>query len=629
MAHGASLAAVLAWMVIGAFPSQAQEAPKVAPTSTPATAAPEPAVPAAAPVSAAPKDGAAPPAPPADAAAPPKTDTPDSTGTLLNTDKINGGNSGTALDLTWPVPADSPSINAAGKGKVTNDEVIQNVAHNKISINIAWTLVGGFLVMFMQLGFALLETGLCRAKNAVHTFGMNIMIYGIGVLGFWAAGYAIMFGGYGAGPATIGWQPSLGQGLLLLNGEQSITLFGKSFGLFGTKGFFLNPSVFDSAVFCLFLFEMVFMDTAATIPTGAMAERWNFKSFFIYGFFVSILAYPLFGNWVWGGGWLAQMGQNFGMGHGHVDFAGSSVVHECGGVIALVGAWLLGPRIGKFGKDGKAHAIPAHDIPLVVSGTLILAFGWFGFNPGSTLAGTDHRIAVIAVNTMLASAAGMVTAAIVMWNVFGKPDITMACNGMLAGLVAITAPCAFVNSAGAVLIGAISGILVVSAVFFVERVLRVDDPVGAVAVHCVNGMFGVIAVGLFANGSYGQGWNGVHTLVRDGLVQTISAAAPDAIAQLAKLTADGWVDQGVTGLFGRVFGAAYTDAGQLGAEATGALTCFVVVGGLAFLWFKLTGLVVPVRSKPDDEIQGLDVPELGAEAYPDFEPKDHSTSSVD
>jgi Amt family ammonium transporter len=608
-------------LAFGDDKAAATPVPPVA-SPAPAAAASKEAAPAATPAPA--PENASQPAP-----APAKTDTADSTGTLLTTDKINGGNSGTALDLTWPTPADSPTVNPTGKGKVTTDEVVENVAHNKISINIVWTLVGGFLVMFMQLGFALLETGLCRAKNAVHTFGMNILIYGVGVLGFWAVGYAIMFGGYGIAPSAIGSQPSLGQGLLLLNGEHYLSLFGKSFGLWGTKGYFLNPSVFDSAVFCLFLFEMVFMDTAATIPTGALAERWNFKSFFIYGFFVSMVAYPLFGNWVWGGGWLAQLGQNFGLGHGHVDFAGSSVVHECGGVIALVGAAVLGPRIGKFTKSGKPMPIPAHDIPLVVAGTLILAFGWFGFNPGSTLAGTDHRIAIIAVNTMLASAAGMVTAVIIMWNLFGKPDITMACNGMLAGLVAITAPCAFVSSLGAVIIGAISGILVVCGVFFVERVLRVDDPVGAVAVHCINGFFGVVAVGLFANGSYGQGWNGVHKLIKGDAIQTLSAAAPDAVAQLAKLTGDGWADQGVTGLFGKFFGAAYNDGGQLTAEFTGAVTCFVFVGALAFVWFKLTNFFVPLRSKREDEIQGLDVPEMGAEAYPDFQTNRHSTPTFD
>lgn len=541
-----------------------------------------------------------------------------------------GANAGSALDLQWPIPADSVGINPDGKNTVTQDELIKSVAHNKVSINMVWTLVAGFLVMFMQLGFALLETGLTRAKNAAHTMTMNLMVYGIGILGWWACGFALMFGNFGGAAAPIGWQPSLGQGLLLLNGEQSITLFGHAFGLFGTKGFFLNSGVFDTAIFCLFLFEMVFMDTAATIPTGAMAERWNFKSFFIYGFFVSMFGYTIFGNWVWGGGWLAQLGMNFGLGHGHVDFAGSSVVHMTGAMIALAGAICIGPRIGKFGPDGKPRAIPAHDITLVVSGTIILAFGWFGFNPGSTLAGTDHRIAIVAVNTMLASASGAVVSAIIMWCLFKKPDPTMMCNGLLAGLVAITAPCAFVNSAGAVLIGVIAGGLVVGGVFFVERILKVDDPVGAVAVHGVNGAWGVLSLGLFANGSYGAGWNGVHKLFKDGAWQIINNDATAAtLKKYAELTGTGtnggWSDVGVTGLFGSMFGAPAGDSSQFLAQCIGTLTCAVFVFTIAFIWFKVSNLIVPLRSKREDEIEGLDVPELGVECYPEFQTTDKNS----
>jgi Amt family ammonium transporter len=549
-----------------------------------------------------------------------------------------GANAGAAIDIVWPVPAKTLEnlAKTPAPAKIyenpTEDELVANVAHNKISINIAWTLVAGFLVMFMQLGFALLETGLTRAKNATHTMSMNLMVYGIGIIGWWICGFAIMFGGYGVGPAAIGWQPSLGQGMLLLNGEYSMNIMGHAFGLFGTKGFFLNNGVFDTAVFTLFLFEMVFMDTGATIPTGAMAERWNYKSFFIYGFWVSMFGYAIFGNWVWGGGWLAQLGQNFGLGHGHVDFAGSSVVHMCGGMIALVGAFCLGPRLGKFGPDGKPRAIPAHDITLVITGTIILAFGWFGFNPGSTLAGTDNRIAIIAVNTMLASGAGAVVAALVMWIFFGKPDPTMMCNGLLAGLVAITAPCAFVNSAGAVLLGGIAGALVVGGVLFVERILKVDDPVGAVAVHALNGAWGVLSLGLFANGSYGAGWNGVHKLLKDGVVQVINNTGAADVALYNKLTATGagggWTDMGVTGLFGNWFGAPIGDASQFGAQCIGTLTCFIFVGSFAFIWFKLSNLIVPLRSKRENEIAGLDEPELGVECYPDFQLTDKSSPPV-
>jgi ammonium transporter, Amt family len=537
-----------------------------------------------------------------------------------------GANAGTVTDLTWPVPAEATSINPKGKNTVTNDELIQNVAHNKVSINLVWTLITGFIVMFMQAGFALVETGLCRAKNAAHVMSTNFLIYGLGMLGFWICGFGLMFGGYWNGPVPIGWQPSLGQGLALLNVEHSITLFGHTFGLFGGTGFFLNASVFDTAVFALFLFEMVFMDTTATIPTGSLAERWNFKNFMIYGFWVGMFPYAIFGNWVWGGGWLAQLGQNFGLGHGHVDFAGSSVVHMCGGVIALAGCLIIGPRIGKFGKDGKPHAMPAHDIPMVMLGSFILAFGWFGFNPGSTLAGTDNRIAIVAVNTMLAGAAASLSTTLLTWTWFGKPDPSMMCNGLLAGLVAITAPCAFVNSLGAVIIGLIAGIIVVVAVVFFERVVKLDDPVGAISVHGCNGAFGVLSVGLFANGSYGAGWGGVHTLLKDGVIQTIvNDATPATIDKYNSLVAGGWADQGVTGIFGPLFGGAYSDWSQLGAQIVGTLTCFVFVFVFAFIWFKVSNLIFPMRSKPEDEVGGLDMPEMGAEAYPDFQITNRTT----
>ncbi|HYT76778.1 MAG TPA: hypothetical protein VEL79_18630, partial [Vicinamibacterales bacterium] len=343
-----------------------------------------------------------------------------------------GSTTGTAKDLAIKDPK-NPTL----------PEVMDAVGHNKIAINIVWTLFTGFLVMFMQAGFAMVETGFTRAKNVAHTMSMNFMVYAIGMLGFWICGYAIQMGGVGAVAALGGTAP--------LNHEFTVTLFGKTFGLFGLKGFFLGGDSYDVGVFTLFLFQMVFMDTAATIPTGAMAERWKFSAFVLFGFFMAMFAYPLYANWVWGGGWLSQLGTNFGLGHGHVDFAGSSVVHMVGGVAALAGAIVLGPRIGKYTKDGEAVAIPGHHIPMAIIGTFILAFGWFGFNPGSTLAGGDLRIAVIAVNTMLASAAGAFSAMMYMWLRFGKPDPSMMANGMLAGLVAITAPCAFITAPSAVI----------------------------------------------------------------------------------------------------------------------------------------------------------------------------------
>lgn len=392
-------------------------------------------------------------------------------------------------------------IPAAKPGEPTLQEIGNAVGHNRVAINFVWTLITGFLVMFMQAGFAMVETGLTRAKNASHTMAMNLLIYPLGMLGFYICGFAFMFGGVGA-IGTMG-------GYAGLSNEIAVNLFGKDFGLLGWKGFLLQGAGYDTAAFALFLFQMVFMDTTATIPTGAAAERWRFSAFMIYGAFIGSIMYPIFGNWVWGGGWLSQLGVNFGLGHGHVDFAGSSVVHMQGGVIALIFAWLLGPRYGKYNKDGSINPIPAHSIPMAIIGTFILAFGWFGFNPGSTLAGTDLRIAVVAVNTMLASATAAIAATLWMWRVrTKKPDPSMMANGMLAGLVAITAPCAFVSAGGAAIIGLVSGILVVESVFFFDRI-KIDDPVGAISVHGVNGAWGCLSIGLFADGTYGVGWNGV------------------------------------------------------------------------------------------------------------------------
>ena len=443
--------------------------------------------------------------------------------------------------------------------------------HNRVSINMIWTLICGFLVMFMQAGFAMAETGFTRAKNAGHTMAMNFMVYALGMLGYWAIGFAIQMGG--AGPiATLG-----GGGVL--DSEFTVKLFGKDFGLFGTKGFFLSGMTYDAVVFTIFLFQMVFMDTTATIPTGAMAERWNFKSFVIYALFVGAVIYPLFANWVWGGGWLAKLGSNFGLGHGHVDFAGSSVVHLTGGVIALAGAMILGPRLGKFNKDGTPNAMPGHHIPMAIVGVFILAFGWFGFNTGSTLSGTDLRIGVVATNTMLAGAAAAFSSMLYMWMRYGKPDISMSANGMLAGLVAITAPCAFVNSVSAVIIGLIAGVLVCGSVFFVERRLKLDDPVGAISVHGTNGAWGVLALGLFADGTYGDGWNGVP---------------------------------------GTVKGLLYGDGSQFAAQAIGTVTNVVFIFALSYAFFKVLDLVMGLRVDRDMELEGLDQHEVAVTAYPDF-----------
>ena len=469
----------------------------------------------------------------------------------------------------------APAVLLAQAGPGATDSLAKaaadGVAATTVSINFVWTLVAGFLVMFMQAGFALVETGFTRAKNAGHTMTMNFMVYALGMLAYWAVGFAIQAGGVGA-LSTLG-------GYDKLASELTISLGGKEWGLFGTTGFFLTGVAFTAPVFAYFLFQMVFMDTAATIPTGALCERWKWASFVVFSLFVGGLIYPLYANWVWGGGWLSALGKNLGLGHGHVDFAGSSVVHMTGGVMALFTAKLLGARRGKYGPDGSVNVIPGHNIPMALLGTFILAFGWFGFNAGSTLAGSDLQIGIIATNTMLASAGGAVAAMIYMWARYGKPDPSMLANGMLAGLVAITAPCAFVTAPAAVLIGAIAGVLVVFAVYFFERTAKIDDPVGAISVHGVNGLWGILALGLFANGTYGGGLNGV--------------------------------DGNVTGLF-------YGDPGQFVAEVIGGATNLVAVGGLTLLAWAITGLLVKGnRVSAEAEEMGLDIPEMGALAYPD------------
>jgi Amt family ammonium transporter len=505
-----------------------------------------------------------------------------------------------------------------------------NAPPDATALNIVWTLVAAFLVMFMQAGFALVATGLCRAKSAGHTMSMAFMIYALGVIGFWFCGFAFTFGGIGAAATAFDAHPTLGSSIAHLDSEWTIRLGGHAWGLLGHRGFLFSPKALGAGAACYFVFQTVFMNITATIPTGVMAERWNFKNFMLYGFWVGMIGYAVFGNWVWGGGWLSQLGAFAGLGHGHVDFAGSSVAHMTGGVIGAVGASILGPRLGKFKADGTANAIPGHNLPFVILGTFILAFGWFGFNPGSTLAGTDAHIAAVALNTMLASAAGASFAALGMYFRFGKPDPSVMCNGMLAGLVAITASCGFVNSTAAVVIGAVAGLLVIWALFFVERVLRIDDPVGAIAVHAVNGLWGILALGLMADGSYGQGWNGVHKLFKDGQLMTVvNNGTTAAAAQFAAALADGWKDQGVTGAFGKLNGALYNDWSQLGAEVIGGVTNIVVVGIFAWVWFSLANRLAPMRSKRQDEIVGLDIPEMGAEAYSDYQAADGSSPGAE
>ena len=483
----------------------------------------------------------------------------------------DGSLTGTASDVTVSDPKKGISI-----GDLANQ-----AGQNKIAINFVWTLITGFLVMFMQAGFAIVETGLVRAKNANHTMMMNFMVYGVGMLAYWLIGFTIQMGGVGA-VANLGGTPPL-------NSEFTITLFGKAFGLFGTHGLFLvHKGTYDVSIMVLFLFQMVFMDTTTTIVTGSCCERWKYAAFIVSTMFLAAFTYPIFANWAWGGGWLANLGANFGLGKGYCDFAGSGVVHSVGGITALAVAMIIGPRIGKFTREGKPNAILAHDIVIVLTGCFILAFGWFGFNPGSTLGASGNgslRIGSVATNTMLAGMAGSFGAMLYMWLRYGKPDASMSGNGLLAGLVAITAPSGFVNPVASVIIGVFAGVLVCISVEFVDRVLKVDDPVGAISVHGANGLWGVISIGLFADGksNYGGSWNGVSG--------------------------------SVTGLF-------YGDnGGQLVAQLIGVATLLGFVFTLSFVFNLLVDWVVGQRVSAKSELQGLDLPEMGALGYPEFELK--------
>jgi ammonium transporter, Amt family len=462
------------------------------------------------------------------------------------------------------------------KAGLTLSDVANQVGQNKIGINFTWTLICGFLVMFMQAGFAMVESGLCRVKNANHTYMMNFFVYGCGLFAYWVLGFAIQMGG-AAGNGNLG-------GLQPLASEHVLSLFGKNWGIFGQSGMFLSGHAYDVGVMVIFLFQMVFMDTALTIVTGACAERWKFLTFSVSSVLMGALTYPIFANWAWGGGWLSALGTNLGLGKGYCDFAGSGVVHAVGGVTALAVALIIGPRIGKFNRDGSANAIIGHDISAVLIGCFILAFGWFGFNPGSTLGASGAgclRIGSVAVNTMLAGCTGTFGALLYMWALKGKPDASMSGNGLLAGLVAITAPSGFVSPVGSAIIGAIAGVLVCLSVSFIENKLKVDDPVGAISVHGACGLWGVLSVGLFADGTsnYGGSWNGVTG--------------------------------SVTGLF-------YGDASQLVAQLVGISTLVGFVFGFSYALNWVLDVFLGQRVSAETEVAGLDLPEMGQLGYPEF-----------
>jgi len=400
-----------------------------------------------------------------------------------------------------------------------------------------WILFAAFLVFFMQAGFGMLEAGLVRTKNAANVLTKNVLDFSFAALGYFIFGYAIMYGT---------------EGLLV-----------------GTKGWFLSgvTSPVDGVpVEAFWLFQVVFAGAAATIVAGAVAERMKFVAYLAYSFIITAFIYPVVGHWVWGGGWLSAMGFH--------DFAGSTVVHAVGGITALVGAWLLGPRIGRFNKNGTANVIAGHSLPLATIGVFILWFGWYGFNAGSTLGfGEPEVVARIAANTTLAPATGALAGMITAWVKWGKPDLTLALNGALAGLVGITAPCAVVGLGSSIWIGLIGGILVVFGIDWLNR-LRIDDPVGAVPVHCLVGIWGTLAVGIFGQASLG---------------------APS------------------DGLF---YGGGF---GQLGIQALGLAACLTFTAVSMWIVFKGIEAVVGLRVSRETELRGLDLDEHGLESYSGFQ----------
>jgi Amt family ammonium transporter len=488
-------------------------------------------------------------------------------------------------------PADKSDPDYAAKKKAFDEyqaqvakeplavKLADSVGHVRVATNFAWTLNTGYLVLFMQAGFALLTCGLVRKKNAGHLMMLNFAAYVFAFLAYYAVGYAFQFGAVAvnAAPSNLGGVPTLNHFLI----------GGGSWGFLGGKGFFLTGPAYDAGSNVLTLFEVVFMETAGYIIVGAICERITFWSFLLCELFIGAILYPVFGCWVWGGGWMSQLGTTMNLGHGYVDFAGSTVVHAVGGFCALALAMILGPRLGKYGPDGKPRPFPAHNIAFVVIGTFILLFGWMGFNPGSTLGATDLRISVVAINTNLAAIAGSAVAMLLWYFMFGKPDITMACNGMLAGLVAITAPCAFVSPTSATIIGVGAGVIVCYGVLFFERVAKVDDPCGAISVHGLCGWFGAVSVGIFADGTYGAGWNGVG-----------------ASSYL------GHAGQGVTGLL-------HGDTHQFLVQLGGATLCAVWAFGATFAVFTVVNKVKSMRVTREVEQEGLDVPEFGMPAYPE------------
>jgi Amt family ammonium transporter len=435
-----------------------------------------------------------------------------------------------------------------------------DVATLKIALDTVWVLVTGFMVFFMNLGFAMVESGLCRAKNTVNILAKNFIVFAVSTVAYWIAGFGLM---YGDGSSLIGLS-----GILFSAGPDNSPAVGAAY-----SGVYSALSWTGVPFWAKFFFQLVFCGTAATIVSGAVAERIKFASFIVFSFVLAIVVYPLVGHWIWGGGWLASLGA--------FDFAGSTVVHSVGGWSALAGILLLGPRIGKYKADGTPKPIYGHNMSTATLGVLVLWFGWFGFNPGSTMAANPAAIAHVAMTTNLAAAMATLTATIASAIIQKKPDLSMIMNGCLAGLVAVTAPCAFVSVPSAAVIGSIAGVVVVLAVIGFDK-LKIDDPVGALSVHLVNGVFGTLAVGLFADKAVAAAIGTDSAALRNGF----------------------FVDGGL---------------GQLGAQA---LTVVAVAGfvffGALLIW-AIIKAVMGIRVTKEEELAGLDIGEHGMEAYSGFQ----------
>ncbi len=423
----------------------------------------------------------------------------------------------------------------------------------KVMLDTLWVLITAMLVFFMNLGFAAVEAGMQQAKNCVNILSKNFVVFAATSLAFWWLGFGIMFGD---GSPWFGLQ-----GLFSLHGADNSPATGAAY-----QGVYSSLNWTGVPLLAKFFFQLVFAGTAATIVSGAVGGRIKYLSFIVFSFLMGTILYPVTGHWIWGGGFLAKLG--------FWDFAGSSVVHSVGGWAALTGAMILGPRIGKFGANGKITPIPGHNLGLATIGTFVLWLGWFGFNPGSTMAADPGAISRICVTTNMAGIAAVLTATIASWMWMGKPDLGMSLNGLLAGLVAVTAPCAYISVESSLIIGAIAGVLVVLAVTWFDR-LGIDDPVGATSVHLVNGVFGTIAVGLFAQDAFMPGTTG------NGL------------------------------LFGG--GMKLLTAQLIGVGAVAAFTLVVS----AIVWYALKA-TMGIRVTAQEEVEGLDLGEHGNSAYPDF-----------